>query len=791
MNNKKKWMFALSQHPMYFLIREDTQCAERTPPWGAATIEEYIERVKRNLISVINNDIKVGFEWSAYELELLKEDSPEVFNMMVSLLNDKKVSFYNGTYAQPHLQMLSHEANYRQFEEGIKFYKEICGFPVSCYIHQEASVHDQVPQLMEHFGLKYCAIPQFGSTIKWLDGGVLNLMAGKRRFIHGDEFTRWQGLDGTNVMLYLSTRLNGDVNYELDNEDMAGLFRIPPIVFDTPDLIEINDKWLKKYERAELVLADEALAQREKDAPATSTARFYSNWSYIEGIFAESLSRQNMKAEKAIIQAESMIALANILLDSPPLSLRDQWKQILALQHHDVYCFCAPELKRKAVTWLKENEKSSREISKEIAVNIAAVIDAAPDELVVFNTSPHSFTAVVTTDITEENKSVMQAGSVLPSDYDDNKLRFQCTLDGLGYTVFTIKDKQVAVTKKLWDKSIQVDLNNISAVISPDGVFTSLAVDDLELIKGGSNVLKGTDSTGLSPWRPGMAPRRDWERPGKGKDITYTVESGTIQFTDLGITLHSNGSVGERIKAELNIQFYHAISRIDFTWKFEFDNATIGTFYDDLSKLHLSWDLGFEGNIRHDIPFGFTDSDQGRPVNPVSWLDISDEEKGFSYFHQGTLKHWIENNIFYNLFAWGENTEAIGSRMWRYNWPKAFDHRLRGAHEIQYSIYPHAGPWNNHIAVMARSYNETPIAIKGNGAGCSKQNEKVLLLDDTVNGTAFYCDYETVKCRLYKYMDAKGNIAGSMKWQLKNLQGEGIDELEQFKIGYLELDKNQ
>ena len=121
MKKEKKWQFALSQHPMYFLIREDTQCAERTPPWGAPSIEEYIDRVKRNLDSVMHNEIKIGFEWSAHELELLRQDSPKVFEIMLNLLKDKKISFYNGTYAQPHLQILSHEANFRQFEEGINF----------------------------------------------------------------------------------------------------------------------------------------------------------------------------------------------------------------------------------------------------------------------------------------------------------------------------------------------------------------------------------------------------------------------------------------------------------------------------------------------------------------------------------------------------------------------------------------------------------------------------------------------------------------------------------------------
>ncbi len=31
------WKLALAQHPMYLIIREDSQCAERTPPCGEPT----------------------------------------------------------------------------------------------------------------------------------------------------------------------------------------------------------------------------------------------------------------------------------------------------------------------------------------------------------------------------------------------------------------------------------------------------------------------------------------------------------------------------------------------------------------------------------------------------------------------------------------------------------------------------------------------------------------------------------------------------------------------------------
>ena len=44
-----EWKLALIQHPMLLIIKEDSQCAERTPPWGEPSLELYIGRVRDNV----------------------------------------------------------------------------------------------------------------------------------------------------------------------------------------------------------------------------------------------------------------------------------------------------------------------------------------------------------------------------------------------------------------------------------------------------------------------------------------------------------------------------------------------------------------------------------------------------------------------------------------------------------------------------------------------------------------------------------------------------------------------
>lgn len=102
------WKLALVQHPMYLLIKNDTGCAERTPPWGAVDIDHYIDRLRANIAMQRKfPQVKFGYEWSGLELEQLKEDAPDVFNEMMDLVKSGQSTFYNGTYSQPHLQTLT------------------------------------------------------------------------------------------------------------------------------------------------------------------------------------------------------------------------------------------------------------------------------------------------------------------------------------------------------------------------------------------------------------------------------------------------------------------------------------------------------------------------------------------------------------------------------------------------------------------------------------------------------------------------------------------------------------
>ena len=204
------------------------------PPWGEPTIERYVERIRENLATLRQYpQLKIGFEWSGLELELLADDAPDVFQEMCDLAKAGQTTFYNGTYAQPHLQMLSSEANYRQFEYGMKVYRERCDWQIRTYLHQEASVHDQVPQLLKAFGIDYAVTPQFSSTLAWQEESEITMLSRQGpRFVQGNEFAAWTGLDGSQIYLYLRVPLDKSLDDLLANEAIAGRQRVPSIIVD-------------------------------------------------------------------------------------------------------------------------------------------------------------------------------------------------------------------------------------------------------------------------------------------------------------------------------------------------------------------------------------------------------------------------------------------------------------------------------------------------------------------------------------------------------------------------------
>jgi hypothetical protein len=260
----------------------------------------------------------------------------------------------------------------------------------------------------------------------------------------------------------------------------------------------------------------------------------------------------------------------------------------------------------------------------------------------------------------------------------------------------------------------------------------------------------------------------------------------------LGRIISVSGKMGEQTRAELTIHFYHRLSRIDLTWDFHFNKASIGTFFDDDSKLLVRWPLAIEGRVFHDIPFGVIQESEDRPFFPTSWVDFSDGVCGLAYFHQGTSKHWVNDRTLLNLLAWGEQTDAIHNGLGRYQWLKSFDQRLDGHHTLHQAIVPHMGDWRAaEIPRAAREYGSPLIAynaIRQNGVLPSSQ-QLMSLVDPSISTTSVFTEGGKIICRVYAADGQEATPAGMAHGLqvvgLHLIDGSRVDKLQPYQIGKL------
>ena len=345
----------------------------------------------------------------------------------------------------------------------------------------------------------------------------------------------------------------------------------------------------------------------------------------------------------------------------------------------------------------------------------------------------------------------------------------------------------------------------------PDGSFSSLKLkpDGEELLdttKILGNQLAGQDTTNLGSKHEGIinigstgpGPMVTWEPPVPGTELKWQLTAlPELIENSFGTTYHATGTLNPQINAELEIHLYKDLARIDFEWKFQFNKASVGSFFDDETKLRMQWPLSFSGPIHHDIAFGVVPSLEERPFFPANWVDITDNQKGFAYFHQGTIKHWVKDQTLINLFAWGEDTDAIGNRIGMYRWPKTFDQRLDGSHTIQYSIYPHYGDWRSGDVIgMARSFNNPQLALVKDpekSGNLPPEMDLFQIMSQDQIATAIKMENSELLCRLYsvglKEEPVRIKSEGLEIKEMTAISGESIDGLSPFKIGTVLLHK--
>jgi len=648
---------AFCQHPMYLVIDEDRGVPtlnERIPPFGAATSPEYVERVKRNLESLERfPDIKINYQWSAYELNHMIEAFPEVHLKMKELYRSGSLEFIDGTYSQAHLQVLGSESNWRQFEYGLEVYRDHFGKNVDLYARQETGLHRQLPQLLKLFGYRYITLPYFNTVFEFNEGPLeITNHAGHYLPLSGQEFIISQGLDGSGIPTYLwSPRWHPGMKAQLEMDLISG----PKIHYEFPDLVEVDQEHYDRYRHIyDWVLLDDALDERIQASPPTATASIYTYWSYLEGVWAEELMRNIKLAEETAVMAEQIQAMGSIAQTGVERSadIKDIWKEILKSQHHDISWIEVTDLRRKSIIRLKETRDRANGIMGEITTRL---VNKDPSFVAIFNGQPNPRESLV------ELSGKRNLDGITFQEFNGRSTGFVNLPPG-GFR--SIREKGKPAGSSPGDLPETILAEGYQVHLDKSGLMRQITVNGKELLSA-EDYLGGEIRARID---------KEWKGNTDAEVRYYTGPVFDV--------VERTGTLGT-IPVKERYYYFKKEPLIKVELDFEFHGDEVGNMWMDETKINVYYPTG--GNtVHHDIPFGYTRARQDRPLFATNWISCG----GIVFVNRGTIKHRVEDGVIANVLAWGSHhyTNRIGWDYWAAQ--AQYDIRLYGNHSLEYYIIP-------------------------------------------------------------------------------------------------------
>jgi len=680
----------LVEHPMWLIIKECSVCAERTPPWGAPDVKTYSERLSGNLKSLEDNPrAKTDYEFSAGELEDVHQEYPDLAKGIREAIQRGQLQLVNGTYSQPHLHILSLEANVRELGVGKHTLHDLYDFDVRVYAMQEPSYADQTPQILKALGYDFAE-----------RGGFLTRLHYIRRDSLAD-LKSWRGLDGTSIEFL----------------DWPGRKQRDGVLISFPDMEEIHLKEDTEY----ISLEDYLKRLYAKRTGRESIVVPYIPWSYLEGTNAEALSRANTETETALIQAETLEALSSAWSSKPAQDMTPLWKVWLKCQHHDAYWSGAPELREKAIRWLDEMKAKATEISgrrmQEFAATQLAAAPASPERarpaLVIFPIYPRRHAGILRVDWEgPAPKALVDAAgreiAVQPlgiKGASKKQLTFAFDFEGAGVsTLAPVSEAQALSTTESLGREPTVLLSSrtFHARLNRDGSIRELRFSN------GSALISETESPGGQL----TVAVGDFVEDLRGHVGSVRLVRGPV--LDL---LEANGRLA-KVPIVRRTFVYHDLPLIEMEIEARFDKTSLAEFNDDTQKLCAWWPKPAATEIVHGIAGGAIEPHEPETAFfAVNWMDLCSKSGGLAIANFGTLKSFVREGRIGNVLAWGGLGNQFDNRMGNGTWGKAMDLRLDGRQLFRFALYPHAGNYQaDDVPGWAMSLTRPPLVLAA-GAG--------------------------------------------------------------------------
>ena len=692
-NKHFDWQIAICYHPMYMLVDEDRGepvLSERIPPWGAATAEQYLERVKRNLASLESDPkLKLNYEWAADALEDISLRFPDVMKRMQAAHERGQLDFVGGVYALTQPMVHSSEADWRQFEYGGEIMKRLFGAPPKVYTSQEAQIYPQLPQILKHFGYDFMVMPSFPWVMRITRGPFDVLGHESGLYLRkGEEFIHAEALDGTAIPTYIATNVRDKTAQGCRIE--KDLWSQPPIWIDFPDLEEFRNP----LPDSTPVLLGKALEERIKVVPPRAFGQVHSYFTYnAEGVWAEEHSRASKAAEEQAVLAGNLLAMSRLAgkpLDRQP-ALDAAWRKLLKYQDHDATWIEVTDLRRKAINKFGESAEEAKSLMQEAA---SRLVEADPHAVAIFNGLTHPRQALV-----EWNNGIPEGVAV--QKVGDRAVGF-VELPSLGFRSFKL-GKAASAESVERPMPAGLKFKDYSVEFTPEGLVGKITA------AGGEAVVSSRERLGgelRAVFGNEWADNRQFSSRFFDGDVCAVVErTGT-----LGIPGKTRG-----IPVTERYCFFKEQPLIKVELAFDFDNDAVGMFHIDETKLNVYWPTA-GGAIHHDMPFGYEGVGEDESILALNWVHCG----GLVYINRGTARHWVRDGVLANTLAWGGNDWS--NRIHRGLWAKLiaqhnYNLNLNGRQVIEYSLIPF-GAFDGPKVVRAVEDATAPVfTCAGSGQG--------------------------------------------------------------------------
>ncbi len=705
------WKWVCVQHPMILLSGDMSQprALETVEPWGAGDIPGYCHKMYEVLKKMDESpEMKADFDMSAKEVMIFFEHEPEGKALMKKLYEEGKLGITGTDYSQSHFGTARSESSLREIRMGAEIFEKELGIVTDTFCRQEMGLFENLPQLLKAFGVTKSACFRFPVAFEYLELPTLEMISshGRLSFVNHETMANWCGLDGTCIPMYMplvDTGLTQDFEavevfksvsrpefldifpgstpivreYPMESEEVKGMYRNGSIVIQVPDLIEVDDDYLKpRLKTGSLWRLTDALDEEMKHVTKMPKIHYYTYWSYAEGGFGEQMFKIYRACEEKLLAAESLQAIAAACGLPFKFDAYSAWDKLLTAQHHDINWVDHKELRGRAVQWCEEAEDMAVAFISQVGAAIAEKLgeQSTKEAVAVFNTLPITRTAYVKVPVQGEGYCVFDdKGCELPAQMDDDKLIIQVTMDGLGCCGYRLEEAEIKAEKIVQQEAYQFENDVMRVTVLPDGRLTSLYSKKRgEQLEGYGNVVSGRLIYDENKYRV-------ISNEGAAKEMM--IIKGALYDKVL-----VQGMI-EDIPYAMTIRLPHGnSSEITFDLDLAFNSHEIGDMVHDESKLNLYWNLSKEPEeILIDEPFGYTKARPNRPLLVANFLTAWNGKDGVMFQHSGMPKSWISGNQLVTQLAWG--SDIIFNRMpFFWNSMQYFDMRLDGAMHYSYAI---------------------------------------------------------------------------------------------------------